>query len=572
MMAAETDTSTPLTPSSDYLAMLPFWQMVNAILGGAEAMRAIRWHGTPGPVTPYNNLAQLDRINMASAGSMSSTGIASQMWASPYLPRFPNENWIDYEMRRRYAPFTDIYGDISRNLASKPFSKTMELGEDSGEDLKKLSDNIDGQGNSLHVVSANVFKAGVDKGIVWILVDYTRVPAGSTLAAERDLGARPYWVEIAPERMLCVRSSFLNGAELITHARIEEACTEQTANGYGEIQIVRVREFNREPVVDADGKVIGYGAATWALYQEVETAEGKDGTGTRGTEWQLVDGGPITIGVIPLVPFVTGRRHNPTWRIDPPLCGLAHMQVEEFQQESNLKTIKELTAFPMLCGHGVDQGMDQNGNLISVPVGPRAVLFAPMNAVGTHGAWTFIEPAGSSLTFLETSLEKLRSEMRTLGMQPLTEAQLTVITAANVAQKAHSAVQAWTIQLKDALEQAWKLTCLWLGQSGVEPIVKVHTDFDVDFESGRTELPALIAAEAASILSKRTVQDEFKRRGVLSDDFDPDEEEQRLAEQQQGLQPEQPIDPRTGRPLVVAAGVGAGLPVPLMNGQRPPLQ
>src|SRR5262249_29953238 len=142
--------------------------------------------------------------------------------------------------------------------------------------------------------------------------------------------------------------------------------------------------------------------------------------------------------------------------------------------------------------------------------------------------------------FLAADLEKLRTEMRDLGMQPLATANLTVVTTANVAMRAHSAVQAWALLLKDALEQAWKITCMWLGQN-LEPEVNVHTDFGVDIQAD-SELQALLAAEAANVISKRTLQDELKRRGVLSDDFDPDVEEELLAEQQQGLKPEQTIN------------------------------
>ena len=38
----------------------------------------------------------------------------------------------------------------------------------------------------------------------------------------------------------------------------------------------------------------------------------------------------------------------------------------------------------------------------------------------------------------------------------------------------------------------------------------------------------------------------MKRRGILGPDFREEDEEQRLAEEQQGLEPEQPFDPVTG--------------------------
>jgi hypothetical protein len=267
-----------------------------------------------------------------------------------------------------------------------------------------------------------------------------------------------------------------------------------------------------------------------------------------------------------LVPYRTGKRDGTSWRVIPPLKDIAYLQIEEFQQESNLKTIKELTAYPMLTGDGVAPPTNAEGQLVTVPVGPRAILFAPPQMDGrSPGHWSFIEPGASSLAFLAADLQRIRDEMRDLGKQPLATANLTVVTTANISMRAHNIVQAWALGLKDALEQAWKITCMWLNQPSVEPQVKVHTDFGVDL-TAETELPVLLQAETQGIISKVTLQSELKRRGVLSDDFDPAEEEKLLAEQQKGLQPEVPIDPRTGLPLK-PMGNGAMPPQP---GQTPP--
>ena len=51
-----------------------------------------------------------------------------------------------------------------------------------------------------------------------------------------------------------------------------------------------------------------------------------------------------------------------------------------------------------------------------------------------------------------------------------------MITTGQVAVKANSAVQAWTWRFKDALEEAWRITSLWMGQK-TEPEVVIHTDF-----------------------------------------------------------------------------------------------
>jgi hypothetical protein len=223
----------------------------------------------------------------------------------------------------------------------------------------------------------------------------------------------------------------------------------------------------------------------------------------------------------------------------------------------------------MLSGNGVTLADGQ-----VVPVGPRAVLTAPMGTDGTFGNWQFIEPTAQSLTFLQVDLEKHRTEMRNLGRQPLATANLTVVTTANVSMKAHSAVQAWALLLKDALEQAWQITCQWLKQDK-QPIINVHTDFGVDFEAG-TELDALQKAQASGTISKRLHFEEMKRRGVLADDADWEDDQQQAAEEQMGqqLQPEKMIDPVTGQPIVATPQPGVPNPPPLKPspGNRPPLQ
>ncbi len=549
---ATTESPNPKVVSSDYRAMQPYWQMVSDILKGVEALRSTSGGdyaspAVPGPAIPYENLSQL-------GVSRHGKGSGNQ---SPYLPQFPNELNLDYQIRRENAPLTNIYKDVSENLAGKPFSKTCELAADTPQDLKDWSENVDGQGNNLHVFASHVFKSGIDKGIDWILVDYVKASGIRTLADERAIGAKPYWVHVAAENLLAVYSDFVNGQEVITHARIYEMSTRR--DGFKEDTVEHVREFTREAVADANGKVLGYQPATWNLWELVEET---DSSGKEDRNWRVIESGPISIGIIPLIPFKTSARDGCSWRVDPPLKDLAFMQVEEFQQESNKRAIKEMTAFPMLSGDGVARPTDNKGAPVQVSVGPKVILFTGHGGEGTRpGSFRYVEPSGSSLTFLKQDLEGFRDEMRNLGKQPLASANLTVITTANISMRAHSAVQAWALLLKDALEQAMLVTCKWMGRTD-EPEVNVHTDFGVDFEAG-TELDGLLKAEAAGIVSKETVAEEFKRRGILSDDFDYEDEKKRLAEQGAKLAGEQQIDPRTGKPLKPVANGN------LNGGQQP---
>lgn len=513
------DQPNPRTTSADHNAMSPHWDMVSAILGGAPALRAK---------------------------------------AATYLPKFPNEGQADYEFRVKHAPLTNIYADISRNLASKPFSKPVDVSDDAPEQLAGrtdprtqrrtggLVDDIDGQGNSLHVFASEAFKSGIDKAISWILVDHTPAqprPDGRPLsqAEEREQGLRPYWVHVPCERLLAIHSEFVGGVEVITHARIDEPT--MVREGYAEVIKTRVRVIDRAATAfGADGRPTAFGPATWVLLEE--QGEGPAAIKT----WVKVGEGDYSIGVIPLVPFIPGKRHGTSYVVDPPLRDLAFMQIEEFQQESNLKSIKELTAFPMLAGNGIQPPTNAEGQPVKVPVGPRGVLFAPPNGDGSAGSWAFIEPQATSLEFLKADLAAFRQEMRDLGMQPLTAANLTVITTANVSQKASSAVQAWAILFKDTLDRCLALTSMWLGITDTTT-AKVHTDFAVDVNAD-ADLPELLKARVAGEISRPTYWSEMQRRGKLGPEFDPEKEAELLDEESAGMNPEPITDPLTDDPAV----------------------
>lgn len=495
------DNIDPSCTSSDHDAMRDYWCMVDAILGGAPTMRK--------------------------------GGVK-------YLPQYPNETEADYKVRLGNAPFTNIYGDSSKSLASKPFAKEMKLKDGVSDQYTKLAENIDGQGNSLHVFGAEVFKRGLDKGISWVLVDYTKarpVADGRPLskAEEAQQGLRPYWVDVPAERLLAVYSDFIGGREVVYHARIREDLT--SVDGFEETCIERVRVLERQRIVDAAGNTTGYAAPTWTLY---EAATGSD---TRKSEaWHIVGSGPITVGVIPLVPFISGSRRGSSWKVDPPLRDVAFLQVEEYQQESNLKYIMEMTCFPMLSGNGVTPPKDN-----IVPVGPKAVLFAPMGADGNFGNWGFIEPSAESIQKVMDRLDKTQTAMRDLAAQPMMQANLTVVMSNQQAVKANSQIQAWAFKFKDAMEQCWKLTAMWLNSSD-EPEVEIHTDFSIDFQDS-AEMQQLNTAQTNGVVSKKLLFSEYQRRGMISENANFDKDQEEVAKDQQGLEPEQPLDPVTGQPI-----------------------
>ena len=169
----------------------------------------------------------------------------------------------------------------------------------------------------------------------------------------------------------------------------------------------------------------------------------------------------------------------------------------------------------MLAGNGVNPAKDDKGNDVKVPVGPQTVLYAPPVKEGRTGQWQFIEPSAESLRFLLSHIEDTKKELRELGRQPLTaqSGNLTVVTTAFAAEKGNAAIQAWALKLKDALEQAFALTAMWLKESAsVE--VQVHTDFDLGV-SDDDKFADVLEMHGRDVIEDEDLVIEAKRRGTL---------------------------------------------------------
>jgi len=456
-----------------------------------------------------------------------------------------NESVEDYRIRRKHAPFTNIYLDVSRNLASKPFGREAKLEEGAPQPFVDLSEDIDGQDNNFHVFAATAFQAGLDKGIDWILVDYTKAPLPGdgkvrSIAEEKTAGLRPYWVHIPAERLIAAYSDMIDGEEAFIHARIKEDVVER--DGWDETTKCQVRVYDRIKLGAGS-----YAPATYEVYEKIVDPN------TKTFVWVSIEGpSPVSIGVIALVPFMAGKRIGSSWQVRPPLRDIAYLQVEEYQQESNLKSNMEQTCYPMLAGNGINPTTPgQNGQPIRVPVGPRAVLFAPPDSNGNHGEWKIIEPSSESLKALMQKLEETQKNIRDLGMAPMTQTNLTVITTANVAMKAQSQLQAWALSLKDALEQAFEYTAMWLNLDTAEVDVDIYTDFGVELGDD-TDIGNVLKCHADGLLSRQTSLEELKRRSFLSENLDIEEEKLRLeADHLDAVAAAiAAIDPVTGMPVL----------------------
>lgn len=502
----------PATPSADHEQMQPYWTTARDLLLGLEALKSAR---------------------------------------EKYLPKHPQEEADDYKYRLDNAVLTNIFADIIETLSSKPFDDELQIIDgsasetfigkpimvadkknpgklkDSGNRAGGLIEDIDGKGNHLHVFAHDVFYNGIASALDWIFVDYPNVPTNMNAAQQRAKNIRPYWYRIPALNMLEVQSAMVGGKEQIIYCRILICKVERDPKTYKNVERYQVREITRPKLEDADG-IVSYGMPEWILWQLKEDAAAQQNKAV--PEWEQIGNGVYSIGVIPVVPFLCGRREGSSWVIQPPMKSAASLQVELYQQETGLKNVKVLTCYPMLAANGVNLN-DDKGNKRKVTIGPHTILNAPAPQEGGNpGNWEFVEPSAESCRFVADGIKTLKDELRELGRQPLTAqtAGITVISAAFASQKANSAIQAWAIMLKDALENALLLTAQWMSLPD-EPEVKIKLDFELDLDDqGATVLQSM---RQSGDLSRGTYWSEMKRKGVLSPEFDADAEEAALAEE-----------------------------------------
>ena len=468
--------------------------------------------------------------------------------AETYLPRHPVELDEDYKYRLSCGYLTNIFADTIDTLSAKPFDQECHIiddsasvafigdpimvadstapgkKKDSGKRKGGFQENVDGKGSHLHVFAKEVFKNGIANSLDWIFVDYPKVPAGLTQAEEDQYNIRPYWYRVPALNVLEVQSAMVGGKEEFVYMRLWEQTS--VKNGWSVEVRERVREITREKTVDKRG-LVSYGMPEFVVWERDPSLN----VTKEADRWKKVDSGVYTIGVIPLVPFITGHRRGTSWQFDPSMRTCVDLQIKLYQQETGLENVTNLVNYPMLSAVGINLN-DAEGNQVEITMGPHTILSAPPSpdGSGTPGRWEFISPASDGLKFSLDRTDKTKEELREAGRQPLTanSQNITVVTSAFAAGRANSAVQAWALSLKDTLENALDLTAKWMNEPS-EPEVFIFTDFPTGTEDESFE--DVLTMREKGDLSRRTVWKEAKRRGKLAPEFDPDAEDAALADE-----------------------------------------
>lgn len=168
-------------PSTLYNEMALKWPIINALLGGTQAMRD-----------------------------------AGEVW----LPMEPKEKVDKYDLRLGRSFLFGAYKNTVRRLTAKPFSKALTFDPESSGKMEGFEKDVDQQGTSATQFAKEFFEHCLNYGVSHILVDFPTMADVETHADE--LGVRPLWTHVKASQLIGWKSvKGKSGGPVLTEIRIK---------------------------------------------------------------------------------------------------------------------------------------------------------------------------------------------------------------------------------------------------------------------------------------------------------------------------------------------------------------
>lgn len=417
-----------------------------------------------------------------------------------YLPKEPAEKDDAYASRLARSTLFNAFGKTVADMTGKVFDKPIVLKKDVPAELVTFAEDIDLTGRHLNVFARDTFDDAMQSGIGYILTDMPQRPKDmpNTKAAERAAGIRPYLVYIPIERLLGWKSKVVDGVETLTQVRIAETVSEPDGEFHE-------KEVNQVRVIDADQVT----PARWRTFRKAES-------GDNAGKWVEHLKGDYSLKKITLTPFYTDR--TGFMRGKPPLEKLAEKNVEHWQSSSDQRNILHVARVPILFYAGCAENDE-------LTIGVNSAV----RNSNPEAKLTFVEHTGKAIESGDKDLKNLEFQMQAMGLQLLVDKPGQTATGEQRDNsKENSPLAMMARALGDALEISLGFMAEYMGLGeGKGGEVDVNTDYGIT-AGASVDVPNILTAMSTGQISKKTGWAELKRRGFLSDSFDPDTEKELL--------------------------------------------
>lgn len=403
-----------------------------------------------------------------------------------FLPIEPREDYTAYLARVNRAVFSPFTQRLVRAAAGLILRKPISLvGDPYWTDI--FAKDVDGCGSDLDEYARRLLLCSLTYGHCHTLVDFPAPTGARSLAEERELNRRPYWIEIDPDNIYGWRLDREVNYGNLVQVRIKEKA------------VVPEGEFG-EKVYDQI-RVIEPGQ--YRIYRQVETKKNMQGDfpypnafdATDATsDYELVESGDYSLGQIPLVTTYAGKTDTLTSK--PPLLDIAYLNLAHFQRQADLIHSLHIASQPIL----VLEGWDDQSKDVATSVN-YAMATQPGNTV------YYVEPAANAFEAQSNEIRELQMQMATLGISTLSQ-QKFVAESADARRldrvDTNSMLSMVSLDLEQSLQKAFNVAADYVGIT--PPEVKISRDFDIDRLIGQ-DVTALTALFDQGVLGR----DEFRQ-------------------------------------------------------------
>ena len=376
-----------------------------------------------------------------------------------FLPLEPREDYSAYLARVNRAVFTPYTQRLISGAAGLILRKPISI-EGDPYWMEVFNKDVDGCGSDLDEYARRLVMCALTYGHCHTLVDFPAPTNAKSLAEERALNRRPYWIEVDPTKVYGWRLDRESNYGNLTQVRIGEKAVvpdgEFGEKVYDQIRVIepgRYRVYRQE---QQKKEMQGNFPYPSSFDQSDATAE-----------FELIESGPYSLEQIPLVTVYANKLDTMTSR--PPLLDIAHLNLAHFQRQADLIHSLHIASQPMLVLEGWD---DQTKDMaISVNY---AMATQPGNKV------YYVDPAASAFEAQSAEIQELQQQMASLGLSTLSQ-QKFVAESADARRldriDTNSMLAMVSMDLESGLQKSYNLAANYLGIE--PPKVKISRDFDL---------------------------------------------------------------------------------------------
>ena len=364
--------------------------------------------------------------------------------AGQLLPIEPKEDEAAWRRRVSHAVLSPYVMRIADQAAGLILRKPIQLepkdeGGEVDEYWTEWIKDVDGYGTDLDAFSRRVVLNSLLLGHSAVLVDFPSTEPAENLLQERQLGLRPYFLEIRADQVLGWRKQGDSPLAPVDQVRINEYVTEPVGL-FGDRVIQQIR-----CLFPGGYQLWRKGEDGWALYQE----------------------GTTSLPVIPLA--VTYSNKVSELMSTPPLLPLANLNILHGQRQADLQHALHVAALPVMYL----KGYEDTDNEIALSAN-SAILLPETGDVG------YAEPASSAFDSQQAFITELENQMRNLGISTLFSQTYVGETAEAKAMDrsdSDSMLSVVSQDLENALQNAMEMAAQFVGIEA--PKVCVSRDFDL---------------------------------------------------------------------------------------------